>query len=71
MMDTTEIYILVTVYVTVTLFQGHGMQESENLCASYLLKLSVGKHGTGHAVEICWFDEYHTYCILSIRIQGR
>ena len=51
--EITELYILILVYVTLTLCQGHGMQESKNCCANYLPKLGMDLDGLWRDVENC------------------
>ena len=63
MIDITELYIFILVYVTLTLIQGHGMQESKNFCANYLLKLSMDLDEIWRAVETCWFGKCVTFFI--------
>ena len=55
MIDTTELYVLILVCVTLTRpwFKIMGMQESKNYCAKYLPKLAIDEDGIGHAVETC------------------
>ena len=54
MIDTTELYILILNYVTLTVIQGHEDAREENCCANYLPKLSMDLDGIWLAVEICW-----------------
>ena len=68
MIDTarcTDRYILILVFLTVTLIQGHRDSRRENFSANYLPKLSVDLDGIWHAVEACWSDKSHTQFILS------
>ena len=41
MIDTTELYILILVYVTLILIQSHGYASCKHFCANYLPKLLI------------------------------
>ena len=71
LIDTTELYILILVYVILTLNQALGIQESKNFCASYLPKLQMDLDGKLHAVETCWFGESYIHLIYSKEIYLR
>ena len=57
MMVTTKSNILILVWVTLTLIQGHRIKERKNICASYHTKFSIGLGGVWYAVETCWCEE--------------
>ena len=69
--DTTELYILILVFWTLTLIQGHGDARKQKVLSNYFLKLSVDVIGIWHAVETCWFDEFHTNFMWPNQYQGR
>ena len=41
MMDNVELYILILVYLTMTLLQGHRSARKQNFCVSYLTKIWI------------------------------
>ena len=67
MIGCSELYILILVWLTLTLIQGdRSTRKQKNFCASYLTKLSTDLDWIWYTVGTCWCDQPRTQCILSI-----
>ena len=68
LIGTTELYILILIFVTLSLTRITVRCKSKIVCAIYLSKFLMDLDGICYAVEICLSDEPHThfYCERSI-----
>ena len=65
--DATVSYILILVYLTLTLIEVIGVQESKNFYTSFLAKCSMDLNRIVNAVEICWYNQSPVHFIFSIQ----
>ena len=66
MRNTIVLHILIPIWLTLTLVQGHGVRESKNFCANYLSKFLIDLNWIWYTIETCWCDEPHIHSMLSI-----
>ena len=57
MIDSVVLYILVIVFLPLTVIQGHRCARKNLFLAIYLIKFSIDLNGIWCPVETCWCDE--------------
>ena len=63
MIDTTLLYIVMFVYLTMILIQGPGDARRQNFCANYLPKLQMALDRIWHTIETYWSAESHSHSL--------
>ena len=66
MVDTIVICILILVYLTLTLMQGHRGVRKQKLLRQLSHEVSISLKGICYTAETCWCDDPYTHCISSI-----
>ena len=71
MTETTKLYILISVYVTLTFIQGHSCMTNRKLRCSFLRKFAIHLDENQYVATNCMFAEPHARFSCTSNIQGR
>ena len=64
--DTVELYILIIVYLTMNLIQGHRSARKPKTAVPVISQFLIDVDGIWCTVETCWCNKFHTHLITSI-----
>ena len=64
MVETTRLYILIFVWMTLTFIQGHSYMRNKKFCVHFLGNFGVNLDEIQYVATTCWFVETHVKFIL-------